>query len=209
MQLTNLERVRKLGGDLLQRPSNIPRYLSQNILSRRSPIELELPWFSYGAIDFLESFLRPEMRVFEFGSGGSTIFFARRCARVESVEDDPAWAARVRERMVQLGLTNVAITECFFDFNNPAGFADSKYLGRIREGFYDVIVVDGADNDYSIRPQCFEVAQDRVNPGGIIVVDDSWRYCQLRETNRARRLEVFETVGPARYGVTSTDIYFY
>ena len=209
MQLTNLERVRKLGGDLLQRPSNIPRYLSQNILHRRSPLDLELPWFSYGAIDFLENFLRPEMRVFEFGSGGSTIFFARRCARVESVEDDPAWATRVRERMARLGLSNVAIVECPFDFNKPAGFGDSQYLSQVREGSFDVIVVDGADNDYSIRPQCFEVAQDHVNAGGIIVVDDSWRYRQLRETHRAHRLEVFETVGPARYGVTSTDIYFY
>jgi len=209
MQLTNLERVRKLGGDLLQRPSNIPRYISQNILSRRSPIELELPWFSYGAIDFLEKFLRPEMRVFEFGSGGSTIFFARRCANVKSVEDHPDWAARVRVRMAQLGLTNFAITECPFDFNNPAGFAESQYLEQVRRDSYDVIVVDGADNDYSIRPRCFGVAEDQVNPGGIIVVDDSWRYRQLRETHRARRLEIFETVGPARYGVTSTDIYFY
>src|SRR4051812_33504738 len=157
MQLTNLERVRKLGGDLLQRPSNIPRYLSQNILHRRSPIDLELPWFSYGAIDFLETFLRPQMRIFEFGSGGFTIFFSRRCANVESVEDDPAWAARVRERMARLGLTNFAITECPFDFNHPGGFAESQYLGRVREGSYDVIVVDGADNDYSTRPQCFKV----------------------------------------------------
>ena len=209
MQLTNLQRVRKLGGDLLQRPSNIPRYVSQNILHRRSPIDLELPWFSYGAIDFLDNFLRTEMRVFEFGSGGSTIFFARRCARVESVEDDPVWASRVRERLTQLGLTNAEITEYPFDFNSPAGFAESQYLGRIREGSYDVIIVDGADNDYSIRPQCFEVAEGQVKAGGIIVVDDSWRYRQLRNAHRARRVEVFETVGPARYGVTSTDIYFY
>jgi predicted O-methyltransferase YrrM len=209
MQLTNLERVCKLGGDLLQRPSNIPRYISQNILGRRSPIDLELPWFSYGAIDFLETFLRVEMRVFEFGSGGSTIFFARRCANVESVEDHPDWAARVRERMAQLGLTNFAITECPFDFNHPDAFAESRYLEQVRRGSYDVVVVDGADNDYSIRPRCFEAAEDQVNPGGIIVVDDSWRYRQLRETRRARRVEIFETVGPARYGVTSTDIYFY
>src|SRR5205085_3754312 len=130
------------------------------ILSRRSPIELELPWFSYGAIDFLEKFLRPEMRVFEFGSGGSTIFFARRCANVKSVEDHPDWAARVRVRMAQLGLTNFAITECPFDFNNPAGFAESQYLEQVRRDSYDVIVVDGADNDYSIRPRCFGVAED-------------------------------------------------
>jgi hypothetical protein len=86
MQLTNLQRVRKLGGDLMQRPSNIPRCVSQNILHRRSPIDLELPWFSYGAIDFLDNFLRTEMRVFELWSTirGVTASCARPTARGES-----------------------------------------------------------------------------------------------------------------------------
>jgi predicted O-methyltransferase YrrM len=209
MELTNLERVGKLGGNLLRHPSNIGRYLSQNIFRQRSPLDLELPWFAYGAIDFLDKHLRPDMDVFEFGSGGSTIFFARRCASVRSVEEHPEWAARVRQRAAQLGLSNAVIAECPFDFSSPAGFLESDYLAQVRKASFDVIVVDGADNDYTIRPQCFQMAENQVKPGGIIVVDDSWRYSQLREKNRARHVEVFETVGPARYGVTSTDIYLY
>jgi predicted O-methyltransferase YrrM len=209
MQLTNLERVGKLGGNLLRYPFNIGRYLSQNVFRRRSPLDLELPWFSYGAIDFLEKFLRPDMHVFEFGSGGSTIFFARRCASVRSVEEHPEWAARVRQRAAQIGLTNAVIMERPFDFGAPAGFLESEYLAQVREASFDVIVVDGADNDYTIRPKCFHAAENQVKPGGIIVVDDSWRYRELRDTHRARRVEIFETVGPWRYGVTSTDIYLY
>lgn len=38
---------------------------------------------------------------------------------------------------------------------------------------------------------------------------DSWRYRELRAQHRAHRLEVFESVGPARFGVTSTDVYFF
>ena len=89
MDLTNFQRVCKLGGDLLRQPANVPRYVGQNLVRRRSAMEMELPWFLYGAIDFLQEFLQREMEVFEFGSGGSTLFFARRCARVESVEEDP------------------------------------------------------------------------------------------------------------------------
>jgi hypothetical protein len=48
-----------------------------------------------------------------------------------------------------------------------------------------------------------------VKPGGIIAVDDSWRYVQLRHSSNAKRVEVFESVGPARLGITSTDIFFY
>lgn len=209
MQLTNFQRVCKLGNNLLRTPANLPRYVSQNVLARSSPLDLELPWFSYGAIDFLMTFLRPDMAVFEFGSGGSTIFFARRCLQVDSVEDDPVWAARVRDRATQLGLTNVRIAQCPFNFANPEGFVQSAYLGQVRQGLYDVIVVDGADNDYTIRPLCFRAAENQIKPGGIIVVDDSWRYTDLRTAHRGRRLEIFESVGPARFGVTSTDVYFY
>jgi predicted O-methyltransferase YrrM len=149
------------------------------------------------------------MTVFEFGSGGSTLFFAQSCARVESVEDDPTWAARVRDRVQEFGLTNAEVVERPFDFGQPVGFEESAYLAQVRRSRHDVIVVDGADNDYTIRPRCFRVAEEQIKPGGMIVVDDSWRYQDLRRNHRAQSLKIFESVGPARFGVTSTDVYFY
>jgi hypothetical protein len=209
MQLTNLQRVRKLAGNLVTSPRHVPRYAAHNPLTHRSPLDLALPWFSYDAIDFLGRFLRPVMTVFEFGSGGSTLFFARRCARVHCVEDDSAWAAAVRARVAQLGLENATIAEQAFDFSSPDGFGESSYLAEVRQGAHDVIVVDGQDVDYTIRPRCFRAAEKQIEPGGIIIVDDSWRYRALRTNHSAKRVEVFESVGPARFGVTSTDVYFY
>lgn len=209
MQLTNFQRVCRLGADLLQHPRNVPRYLANNLVARQSPIDLALPWFSYGAIDFLDKNLRRDMHVFEFGSGGSTIFFAQRCASLRAVEEEAKWAARVRSRAAERGLHNIEIVNQPFDFSNPQNFAASDYLAQVRSGRWDVIVVDGADSDFTIRPICFRAAESQVQPGGMIVVDDSWRYTQLRRANRARRVEVFQSVGPARFGVTSTDIYFY
>lgn len=209
MQLTNFQRVCRLGADLLQHPGNLPRYVSNNLVARRSPIELALPWFSYAAIDFLDANLRRDMRVFEFGSGGSTIFFAERCATVRAVEEEPKWAARVRVHAAERRLENLEVVNAPFDFSEPQGFESSKYLAQVRSGKWDVIVIDGADNDFTIRPRCFGAAESQVNPGGMIVIDDSWRYVQLRAASGARRVEVFESVGPARFGVTSTDIYFY
>lgn len=209
MELTSFQRVCKLTGDLARRPGNVPRYLAHNLFQRRSPLDLALPWFSYAAIDFLERSLRPEMTVFEFGSGGSTLFFARRCGRVESVEDDPRWARLARERTKALGLTNSEVVEELFDFVHGIGFEESGYLAQVKRSRHDVIIVDGADNDYTIRPRCFAVAEEQVEPGGMIVVDDSWRYLELRRRHRARQVRVFESVGPARFGVTSTDVYFY
>jgi spermidine synthase len=104
---------------------------------------------------------------------------------------------------------NVTLKLCPFDFKNPVGFERSDYLHAMPEEKFDVIVVDGSEEWTQVRPICFEKAEERVNEGGIIVVDDSWRYPTLRKKNRARDLKVFESVGPCRPGVTSTDIFFY
>lgn len=209
MELTNSHRFAKLTANLLRQPWNLPRYALHNLVLRQPPLDLELPWFSYGAIDFLHRTLRPQATVFEFGSGGSTVFFARHCASVTCVEDNPAWAARVRERAAALGLTNATIRDRPVNVDDAAEFLQSEYLNEVRRGRFDVIVVDGADNDYTVRPVCFRVAEEQVLPGGMIIVDDSWRYTALRENHRARTVRVFESVGPARFGVTSTDVYFY
>jgi spermidine synthase len=82
-------------------------------------------------------------------------------------------------------------------------------LHAIPEEKFDVIVVDGLEEWIQVRPICFEKAQDRVKRGGIIVVDDSWRYPRLRESHRGVRHQVFESVGPCRPGVTSTDVFHY
>ena len=71
------------------------------------------------------------------------------------------------------------------------------------------VVVDGGEEWTQVRPICFQKAEARVKPGGIIVVDDSWRYPSLRERNHARQFRVFKSVGPCRPGVTSTDVFFY
>ena len=51
----------------------------------------------------------------------------------------------------------------------------------------DIIVVDGEDHygfasEWSARENCFEISQNPIRRnGGIIIVDDSWRYPQIRE----------------------------
>ena len=175
----------------------------------KQPLDLELPWFSYAAIDFLRSFLEPQMSVFEYGSGGSTLFFARRVRTVISIEDNATWFENVRRRLAELSLKNVELQHHEFDFKNPKGFENSAYLNSIPSQKFDVIVVDGAEEAVPVRPICFYHAENFINPGGLIVVDDSWRYPELRRKNRAANHQIFQSVGPCRPGVTSTDIFFY
>ena len=209
MHGTVTQKIGRVVVDLIQHPQYLTRCLSHNVIQGRTPLDLELPWFSYAAIDFLKRYLRSDMRVAEYGSGGSTLFFARRVHSVCSVEDNPTWHELVSHRLTQRGLRNVTLKLCPFDFRNPVGFSESAYLHALPEGPFEVIVVDGSEEWTQVRPICFEEAQRHVRPGGIIVVDDSWRYPVLRERNRANKHQTFQSVGPCRPGVTSTDVFFY
>jgi SAM-dependent methyltransferase len=203
------QKVGRLITNLVFHPQYISRCITHNVFNRKTPLDLEIPWFSYAAIDFLDDFLRSDMNVCEYGSGGSTLFFAGRVRSVVSIEDNANWHQLVSERLRLRSIQNVRLTLCPFDFKNPAGFENSAYLHAIPDDRFDVIVVDGSEEWTQVRPVCFEKAESRVKPGGIIVVDDSWRYPGLRDRNRARRCQIFQSVGPCRPGVTSTDIFFY
>jgi len=215
MDLSNSQRVMLVGKHLLTGPTDIPRYVRWSLINlwfrKQVPVDLEVPWLSWAAIDFLKSFVSERMHVFEYGTGGSTLFFARRCRLVVSVEDDQNWFNLVSDRLALNGITNVRIHLRPFDFRNPNNFARSAYLNAIGEETYDVILIDGQDWSYNERPACFKRAEQNIARDGIIVVDDSWSptYRALRNKKSAKRVRVFEGTGPCRLGVTSTDIYFY
>src|SRR5688572_8562829 len=203
------QKIGRLIGDLVAHPQYISRCVNHNLLNEKTPLDLEIPWFSYSAIDFLEEFLRPDMTVCEYGSGGSTVFFARRTRSVFSIEDNPKWCELVRRKIEQTALANITIKLCPFDFKNPVGFEHSDYFNAIPDEKFDVIVVDGSEEWTQVRPICFQKAETRIKKGGIIVLDDSWRYDSVRKNNQAASFRVFQSVGPCRPGVTSTDVYFY
>ena len=203
------EKVGRVVGNLLTQPRYLPRYLHHNLGKEKTPIDLELPWFSYAAIDFLASYLQPHMKVCEYGAGGSTLFFAKEVLWVYSIENNPYWYQLVSERLAQKRIRNVELVLRPFDFKNPDGFQTSDYLWAMPDQSFDVIVIDTAEEWRPVRPLCFRHSEDRVKPGGIIVIDDSWRYPNLQENHRARHIETFKSVGPCRPGVTTTDIFFY
>lgn len=206
------QKMGRLVSNLAEYPGHVPRYIMDNTrhwLGRMTPLDLEVPWFSYAATDFLDAYLAPHMKAFEYGSGGSTIFLAKRVHSVLSVEDDVAWFELVTRRVQEAGWGNVTLKLQPFDFKNPTGFESSAYFKALPDAMFDVLIIDGSEEWTHVRPACFYRAEERVKPGGIIVLDDSWRYREPRRNNRARRVESFVSTGPCRPGVTSTEIFFY
>jgi predicted O-methyltransferase YrrM len=173
-------------------------------------LQLQLPWFSLASIAFLDRFVTRQMEVFEYGAGGSTLYFAKRAGKVVSTESDRGWLERVELALAAAGFGNAEVQYRPFDFHRAEEFEQSDYLHSIPDRLFDVIVIDSAEEEEAIvRTACFRQAEARVRLGGIIVVDDSWRYPELHTAHHAKAWREFRSIGPCRPGVTSTDIYFY
>lgn len=209
MHGTTIEKLNRVAHSLLSSPANFRRYVQALPVRGRQPLQLGLPWMSFAAIDYLERTVGPDTRVFEWGSGGSTLFFARRAGTVVSVESDPGWCELVRAELRKIGAAKANVMLEPLPDDPRDGFAESSYVRAVEEGEYDLIVVDGREHGSSLRPICFRAAERRMRPGCRIILDDSWRYAELRSSSGAARVEVFQSVGPCRYGVTSTDVYQY
>jgi len=122
---------------------------------------LPIPWLTYPAVAFLARRVRPEMHVFEYGSGNSTVWWSGRVNSVTAVEHDPAWVQRVRARLP----ANAHVDHVPLDVDGD--YCRSVHLGATR---FDVVVVDGRD-----RVNCGLQAVEALEPGGVIVWDNSDR----------------------------------
>ena len=210
MNGTNVQRVVRIGVDLLRHPNLCGAYLKTLPLWKKQPLDYAIPWYSYTAIYFLNTYLSKEMTVFEYGGGGSTLFYAERCKHVFCVESCNSWADRIEEVLKQKGITNVSILRCPLDgITDAPSFKESAYCCCVKNIDADVYVIDGYEAEEPFRPQCFTVVEDKIKPSNLIVLDDSWRYENIRNTHHAKKMNVFQSIGPCRYGVTSTDVYFY
>ena len=134
------------------------------------------PWWNKRAIHYLATHLRPGDRVFEWGSGGSTVWLTEHGAHVTSVEDNQEWVSKVSDRCPEADLRAIPGTATG-TIKSPGGglggerlFYDDyvAVIDGFRDGSFAVVIVDG-----QCRAECFKRAIPKVSPGGMIVLDDS------------------------------------
>lgn len=145
--------------------------------------ELDVPWWTYRSIDVLEAWLdaRAEpVRVFEWGSGASTIWLARRTHEVHSVEHHRGFGEHLAPRLVEHSNVHFRIVEPVpsptpavpSQKEGNAGLDFSDYVSAIDAtgGCFDVIVLDGR-----ARGACLRAALPHLARDGIVVFDNSRR----------------------------------
>lgn len=79
----------------------------KHLAANRNSVSDRTPWLTFGAIQFIEKITRPDMVVFEYGSGGSTLFWADRVSKVVSVEHNREWYDRMSNEFRKPGVSNV------------------------------------------------------------------------------------------------------
>ena len=83
--------------------------IPDNYVSGGFAMEFEVPWMTPGAVHKLDELVRSDDRVIEVGTGGSTLFFSRRCRAVLGIEPSIEWADTVVTEARTRALGNVDI----------------------------------------------------------------------------------------------------
>jgi hypothetical protein len=118
---------------------------------------MPIPWYTYPAIEYIKQIDFQDKRIFEYGSGYSTLFWASRCKHIVSVENDLEWYQRIKKQVPE---------------NTDYLFLSNKedYISAIDKypGDFDIIIIDGIH-----RYDCAVVAQKKLKGDGIIILDNS------------------------------------
>jgi predicted O-methyltransferase YrrM len=127
----------------------------------------ERPWLVPASIGWLRRRVRSEWSILELGAGRSTAWFARRAARVISLEDDEFWHSATRLRLDQAGLNADLRLRPVEDF--------PREIASLPDDAFDLVVVDFLEAPTVTRIDCLDPAMRKVRPGGYLLLDDSDR----------------------------------
>jgi predicted O-methyltransferase YrrM len=162
---SKLRHVRWIAALLLRSPEQT-RFLHAWAKALRSTTtDSRLPWLPFSVIEVLADRITPESRVFEFGGGGSTLWFASRAKEVVTVEHDRQWFELVARAVADRPDCRVVYAT---DREQYAAYV--SVIRAYPDGYFDVVVVDGRE-----RLRCFDAAMPKVRRGGLLVLDDSER----------------------------------
>lgn len=157
-------------------------------------IERQEPWLTEDANQILQKIVseRRDLRVFEFGSGASTIWFSKQknVKTLISVEHNIDWIKKVKAG-INLGETLPKI-ELIFQYI-PYNTAIDIY------GMFDIILVDGRN-----RVKCIESALPHLKDKGVLILDNSEREYYQKGIDLMKNFDRLDTFQPKpdKYGFT-------
>ena len=176
---------RLFGKELIHR-SRLARWFNQRWLAvvealsparrRQARFEREnpdAPWLVPAAITYIEQELCPEFVGFEWGSGRSTLWFARRVRHITSVEGRRGWFDEVKRWIAKDNLAE-RVTLFLAEVTSEHNFSSeeieryARVIDGVVDGSLDFIVVDG-----HFREACLQRVSNKLRPGGLLIIDNT------------------------------------
>lgn len=158
------------------RPAYFFKRLGQMRFEKSHP---EAPWLAESAILLLDSYLKPTDIGFEWGSGRSTLWLAQRVAHLHSVENNRRWYGAVKKQLKAAHLSR-KVTYQFIpcertEVDEPSDHPYADAAKAIPDNSLDFALVDG-----NIRASCMRVIAAKINPGGLLILDNANRFIPNR-----------------------------
>ncbi|NEQ35203.1 MAG: FkbM family methyltransferase [Okeania sp. SIO3I5] len=153
-----------------------------------------LPWYSYPAIEFIEDKLKSDFRVFEYGSGQSTLWYAQRVKEVISVEHNPDYFLKIKSYTPE----NVILS--LLEDREKYAAEINKY----NDGYFDIIAIDGIN-----RVGCAEVCYRKLTANGLIIFDNSAREendvaLEFLQEKKFKRLDFYGLLPTQKYKICTS-----
>jgi hypothetical protein len=167
-----------------------------------APVESDgkpLPWYTYSFIHFLEGRIRPDMSVFEYGSGYSTLWWASHVKHIAAVENNLHWIESLTPRLPPNA-------DLRFEASDPTGRYARSATDRGRR--FDVLVIDGVE-----RNECAYACLPALKDDGVIIWDNSdwtsfWSEgLKYLEESGFRRID-FRGIGPLPSRPWTTSVFY-
>ena len=145
--------------------------MNQAYILGRTALKEGIPWITPGAFRQLLEIIQPDFKVFEWGSGGSTVFFARDCASVTSIEHNKLWIPRTKKMLTDRSLD----ADLRHIQGGPKGDKDRfrKYANVILQEPDESLDLAYIDGEASSRGWTLTNAMPKLKPGGWLFIDNS------------------------------------
>lgn len=210
---------------LFKKPKYI-KYLRTWVASLKSDAITDgIPWLTFEANEWLGSFLNKNMTVFEWGSGGSTLYISKRAKKLISIEHNPKWYKFISNKLKKNKINNCQHTliepikldgqnqekpsfkNYLSNFDEYKGFSFEKYVKSIDpfpDESFDLVIVDGR-----VRPSCIFHAKNKLKKGGFLLLDDSERkdYLEAIDLLKNWQRKNFYGIAPGNKRFSQTSIW--
>lgn len=127
------------------------------------------PWIVPDSLTVLKNIVKANWRVFEWGGGGSTVFWSKHCQHVTTIEQNSEWITRLQDMFTKFKCkANIDLQYITITNGDSTNYANA--ILAYPDNHFDLVFVDG---EASCRDLCVTNALSKVKPLGWLLVDNS------------------------------------